>query len=132
MPSATIPEPAPGSGLRVLEAVVALVLAVVLVAAPRWGFGFYAPQRGQVAAGEPRPGGGEMPRDRAKVRVLAEMAAPGERPSLADVVRFYGLDEDAVRCTVGEAHGVSAGDRRIEALSKRPLKVGETVTLCLD
>jgi hypothetical protein len=109
-----------------------LATAALLACGPLLGFGIYAPQRGAVAAGEPGPGGRELPRDRAKVRVEAAMARPGERPTPADVARFYGLQEDAVACTVQEANGLAAGDPRIERLSRRPLKVGDEITLCLD
>jgi hypothetical protein len=106
------------------------LLALLFLGATR-RLGFAAPAAG-VTQGEPAPGGGELPRDRARVVVEAAMAKPGERPTLADVVRFYGLEEEAVACTVAEAHGLAANDRRIAALARRPLRVGETVTICLD
>jgi hypothetical protein len=132
MLSASDPESVPAWRRHAPQWVGGLVLAGLIVLAPQLGMGFYAPARGQVATGEPRPGGREMPRDRAAVKVIPEMAAPGERPTLADVVRFYGLDEDAVRCTAAEAYGLAVGDKRIDGYARRAVKVGDTVTVCLD
>lgn len=109
-----------------------VLLALVLLGA-RLGFGFYAPARGAVASGDPSLTGHDVPRDRARVRVEAAMApAPGGRPSLADVARFYGLDDEAIACSVQEAHDLRPGDARLRVLAERPLRVGEEVELCLD
>jgi hypothetical protein len=110
--------------------------AVLLLAAAVLGFGFYAPRRGQLAAGaaeQPEPA---ERRDRARVVVEAVMApAEGERPSLADVARFYGLEPDSLPCSVRETLDMDEADLpddRARQRAERPLRLGEEVTLCLD
>ncbi|MES1245886.1 MAG: hypothetical protein ABUT39_30040 [Acidobacteriota bacterium] len=120
-----------GSGRLIL---IALSVLIAVGGAVALGYEFYAPVRGQVAVGNPQEAQPDEPRDRAKVKVEAYMAKePGKGlPTLADVVRFYGLEEDTVPCAVAENHGEAASKAAIPVLAKRPIRVGEEVTLCLD
>ncbi len=117
-----------GKGSQVLIVLVALVLALVL------GYEFYAPLVGQVAAGDEEEARPAIPRDRAVVKVEAYMARqPGHGlPTLADVVSFYGLEEDTIACTVQENHGEAASTSAIPILASRPLEIGDEMILCLD
>ena len=112
----------------------ALLALVVLGGAAALGYEFYAPVAGQIAAGDPQEARPDVPRDRALVKVEAYMSKePGKGlPTLADIVRFYGLEEDTVLCAVQENHGEAASPAAIPVLAKRPLRMGEEVMLCLD
>jgi hypothetical protein len=106
----------------------ALVLAAVL------GYEFYAPIIGRIATGDEAEARPAVPRNRASVKVEAYMAKePGKGlPTLADVVRFYGLEEDTIECAVQENYGEAASPAAIPVLARRPIKIGDEVILCLD
>ena len=117
-----------GRGGQALIVLVALGIAAVL------GYAFYAPIVGQIATGDEQEAEPAVPRDRAAVKVEVYMAKePGKRlPTLADVVRFYGLEEDTIECAVQENHGEAASPTAVPVLARRPLTIGDEVILCLD
>lgn len=117
-----------GRGTLVLASLLALAAAAAL------DFEFYTPAVGEIAAGDEQEAKPEVPRDRAVVSVERFMAADPRRgvPTLADVVRFHGLEEDAIECTVQELHGEAASPGVVSALARRPLRPGDEVTVCLD
>lgn|GEM_PF-6035365 len=131
------PDPAtPATGFA--AATTALVMAAALVAVvllSAWaGYAFYAPQVGELAGGgeEAAVEGLTRPRDRARVEVAAYMAGEGEdRPTLAQVIEFFALEEDTWRCTVAENYGAAAAERAPQYAQRR-LPAGDEVTLCLD
>ncbi len=111
-----------------------MITLVALGIAAALGYEFYAPIIGRIAVGNETAARPAMPRDRAAVTVEANMAKnPGQGlPTLVDVVRFYGLEEDTIECAVKEHYGEAASPSAILGLARRPLKIGEEVTLCLD
>lgn len=117
-----------GNGTLVLVALVALAAAAAL------GFEFYAPVLGEIAVGDEQEAKPQVPRDRAVIKVERIMAADPVRgvPTLADIVRFHGLEQDTLECTVQENHQGAAGPSAIPVLARRPLRAGDEVTLCLD
>jgi hypothetical protein len=117
-----------GKGALALMALGAVLAAVAL------GYEFYAPLVGTIAAGEVQEAKPQVPRDRAVVKVEAYMLEKGKQglPTLADVIRFHGLERDTIPCSVQENHGEAASPAAITVLANRPLKVGEEVMLCLD
>lgn len=117
-----------GNGTLVLAALFALAAAVAL------GFEFYAPVIGEISAGDEQEAKPRVPRDRVVIKVARFMAAdPGRGlPTLSDVVRFHGLEQDTIECTVQENHQGAASPAAVPVLAKRPLRVGDEVTLCLD
>jgi hypothetical protein len=108
-----------GRGSLALIALAALVLAAVV---------------GRIAAGDEAEARPAVPRNRASVKVEAYMAKePGKGlPTLADVVRFYGLEEDTIECAVQENYGEAASKAAIPILARRPIRTGNEVVLCLD
>lgn len=129
-------------GASPLSGTTALLLAVTLAAAvalAAWaGFAFYAPEVGELAGGREDAGaeGLTRPRDRATVEVAAYMAGGGAeggeaRPTLAQVIEFFALEEDTWACTVEENYGRAAAGRAAQ-YARRPLRVGDEIVLCLD
>lgn len=114
--------------------VAGVLLAAVILSAVA-GFAFYAPQLGQLAGGQGATGADDSltrPRDRARVEVAAYMAEGGEdRPTLAEVIEFFALEEDTWSCTVGENYG-EAAQARASQYADRRLQVGDEIILCLD
>jgi hypothetical protein len=112
----------------------ALIVLVALGIAAALGYAFYAPVIGQIVTGDEWEAEPAVPRDRATVKVEAYMARePGRGlPTLADVVRFYGLEEDTIECAVQENHGEAASPAAIPVLARRPLRISDEVILCLD
>ena len=108
---------------------VALVLAPLVAAA--LGYAFYAPPVGETAGGDPGKAAPEQPRDRVKVRAETRMASRPGPPTLKDVVRFHGLEDDTLPCTVEENYG-SVPKVVLPTYERRPLKQGEEIILCLD
>lgn len=113
-------------------------LAAVVALAAWAGFAFYAPEVGELAGGreEPAVEGLTRPRDRATVEIAAYMAAgspegDAARPTLAQVIEFFALEEDTWRCTVGENYGEAAAERAGQYVQRR-LRPGEEIVLCLD
>jgi hypothetical protein len=117
-----------GKRIQTLMILLALIFAAVL------GYEFYAPLIGRVATGDEQEAKPAVPRDRAAVKVEAYMASQSGHglPTLADVVRFYGLENDTIACAVQENDGEAASPAAISALMRRPLKIGDEVILCLD
>jgi hypothetical protein len=117
-----------GSGSVILLAIGALVTAASL------GYEFYAPVVGQIANGSAAQAKPDVPRDRAIVKAAAYMSPkPWQAlPSLADVIRFYGLEQDTIPCAVQANHGEAASAAAIPVLASRPLQPEEEVILCLD
>lgn len=117
-----------GRGATTLLAFAALVVALVL------GYEFYSPIVGKLADGDEAQAKPDVPRDRAVVKAEAYMArTPGQGlPSLADVIRFYGLEQDTIPCAVQENHGEAASAAAVPVLARRTLKAGEEIILCLD
>ncbi len=117
-----------GKGGLALIVLITAILAVVL------GYAFYAPVVGQIATGDPQEARPDVPRDRAVVKAEAYMARTSGKalPTLEEIVRFYGLEDDTVPCAAQENYGEAASPAAISVLAKRPIKVGEDVTLCLD
>ncbi len=113
-------------------------LATVVALAAWAGFAFYAPEVGELAGGreEAAVEGLTRPRDRATVEIAAYMAAgspegDAARPTLAQVIEFFALEEDTWRCTVGENYGEAAAERAGQYVQRR-LRPGEEIVLCLD
>jgi hypothetical protein len=113
---------------------VLLLLALALGGVSAWaGFGFYAPRRGAVAPGVEPKVAAARPRDTAVVEVKLYMASvPGQAPNLIDVVRFFGLEDDTLPCTVSLNDGALASDPLIQARTRQARRIGSEVTLCLN
>ncbi|MEP7010575.1 MAG: hypothetical protein ABJC13_09655 [Acidobacteriota bacterium] len=116
-----------------------VVLAVVvlgLLAAAVWlDLGYYAP-RGALSGGTAvvAERDSQMGRNRAVVKIVPEMALhPGVRPTLADAIRFFGLEEETLGCSAQATAGEEEVDeRRLESMERQPRALGDSVTLCLD
>lgn len=108
---------------------VALVMAPLLAAA--LGYAFYAPPVGNTAAGDPGKATPDQPRDRVRVRVETHMASRSGPPTLKDVVRFHGLEDDTLSCTIEENYG-SVPRLVMPTFERRPMRPAEEVVLCLD
>ncbi len=126
----------PPEGLPISRvAVLGLAALGLLVAAALLDLGYYPP-RGVLSGGAPlaTASAGELPRTRAVVKIVPAMAPrPGARPSLADAARFFGLEEDVLRCSAFATAGEEELDeRRVRTLEREPHAVGDSVTLCLD
>jgi hypothetical protein len=108
----------------------------LLAAAAALDLGYYAPRRGVLSGGAPAASGrdAELGRNRAVVKIVPEMAVKvGIRPTLADAIRFFGLEEEVLRCSALATAGEEELDeRRLQALERQPRAVGDSVTLCLD
>lgn len=117
-----------GKGGQALIVLVAIGLAATL------GYEFYAPVVGQIAAGDEQEARPAVPRNRALVKVEAYMTRQSGRalPTMADMVRFYGLEDDTLECAVQENYGEAASPAAIQVLSNRPVQIGEEIILCLD
>ncbi len=119
-------------------AVLLLVTVGLLAASAVLDLGYYAPQ-GEISGGTAATSGrdSELARNRAVVKIVPEMALrPGIRPTLADAIRFFGLEEEVLRCsalaTAGTEEGDEMDERRLQALERQPRAPGDSVTLCLD
>ncbi len=133
------PPTAPGGeGARVDSRAIALGLAALalLVGGAVFDLGYYAPRRGPLSGGTATAAKREadLGRDRAVVKIVPEMAQkPGTRPTLADAIRFLGLEEEVLRCSALATAGEEELDeRRLRSLERQPRAVGDSVTLCLD
>ena len=108
---------------------------VILVAAPfaaaLLGYAFYAPPFGETVGGQTGKAAPEQPRDRAKVRAETHMASRPGPPTLKDVVRFHGLEDDSLPCTIEENYG-SIPRMLMSTYERRPLRQGQEIILCLD
>lgn len=111
----------------------ALLIAILAapLAAAALGYAFYAPPVGETVAGQTGKAALEQPRDRAEVRAEAYMASRPGPPTLKDVVRFHGLEDDSLVCTIEENYG-SIPRMLISTYERRPLRAGEEIILCLD
>ena len=109
--------------------------AVLLIAAPfaaaALGYAFYAPVVGKTAAGEVGKAAPEQPRGRARVRSELYMASRPGPPTVQDVVRFYGLEDDTLPCTIEENYG-SVPRPLMPTYERRPLRPGDEIIVCLD
>src|SRR5262245_38807763 len=108
-----------------------VILAAAPLAAAALGYAFYAPPVGETAAGQTGKAAPEQPRDRAEVRAEARMASRPGPPTLKDVVRFHGLEDDSLACTIEENYG-SIPRLLVPTYERRPLRAGEEIILCLD
>ena len=96
------------------------------------------PRKDLLAQGTETTGDPAERRDRAKVQLTAEMARrEGTPPTLADAVRFFGLEDATLDCAARAT--ASNGEEeeelpkaRVQAVLRQPRKVGEFVVLCLD
>jgi hypothetical protein len=124
-------EPADSRGL-----VLALVALGLLAAAVVLDLGYYAPRRGVLSGGTAAATSrdAELGRNRAVVKIVPEMAQKaGLRPTLADAIRFFGLEQEVLRCSALATAGEEEMEaRRLQALERQPRAVGDSVTLCLD
>ena len=124
--------PVGDSSRGVVLAVVALGL---LAAAIVLDLGYYT-RRGTLSGGTAVAAGreSELGRNRAVVKIVPEMALrPGIRPTLADAIRFFGLEEETLRCAAQATAGEDELDeRRLQTLGRQPRTLGDSVTLCLD
>lgn len=118
--------------------VLGAVALVLLAGAFVLDLGYYAP-RGEISGGTAVATGrdAELARNRAVVKIVPEMALrPGLRPTLADAIRFFGLEEEVLRCSALATEGAEEGDepneRRLLALGRQARAPGDSVTLCLD
>ncbi len=122
-----------GAGSRV--AILGLVALGLLVAAAVLDLGFYAP-RGALSGGTAvaTATDAELARNRAVVKIDPEMALrPGIRPTLADAIRFFGLEQEVLRCSaLATAGEEDLDERRLQTLERQPRALGDSVTLCLD
>ena len=118
--------------------VLAVVALGLLAASVVLDLGYYAP-RGALSGGTAAATGrdAELARNRVVVKIVPEMAVrQGVRPTLADAIRFFGLEEETLRCAAQATAGTEEGDeldeRRLQALGRQPRALGDSVTLCLD
>ena len=119
--------------------VLLLVIVGLLAASAMFDLGYYAPPRREISGGTGVATGrdSDLARNRAVVKMVPEMALrPGLRPTLADAIRFFGLEEEVLRCsalaTAGTEEGDEPDERRLQALERQPRPIGDPVTLCLD
>jgi hypothetical protein len=115
--------------------VLAVVALALLAAAAVLDLG-YSTRRGGISGGTAVTAGreSELGRNRAVVKIVPEMAPrPGVRPTLADAIRFFGLEEETLRCSAQATAGEDELDeRRLQSLGRQPRPLGDSVTLCLD
>lgn len=132
-PAAEVGRPARRADSRAV--VLGAVVLGLLAASAVLDLGYYAP-KGEISAGTAAASGrdSELARNRAVVKIVPEMASrPGLRPTLADAIRFFGLEEEVLRCSALATAGEEEMDeRRLQALERQPRTPGEPVTLCLD
>ena len=111
-----------------------LVLALVFILAAVWGdFGFYAPLHGKTAVGSEPKITAVRSRDTAIVEVKPYMTSvSGQAPTLLDVIRFFGLEDDTLPCTVALNDGELPSTQLIEVRARQARSIGSEVTLCLN
>ncbi len=128
-------ETAPARAIGSRGMVLSLVALGLLAAAIVLDLGYYT-RRGTLSGGTAVASSreSELGRNRAMVKIIPEMALrPGVRPTLADAIRFFGLEEETLRCSAQATAGEDELDeRRLQALGRQPRALGDSVTLCLD
>ena len=134
--SEPVPEEAgPSRRVESRGVVLAVVAVGLLAAAIVLDLGYYT-RRGTLSGGTAvaTDRESELGRNRAVVKIVPEMAPrPGVRPTLADAIRFFGLEEETLRCSAQATAGEEEVDeRRLQALGRQPRALGDSVTLCLD
>lgn len=120
--------------------VLLVVAGALLAASAVLDLGYYAPPRDGISAGAAVASGpgAELARNRAVVKIVPEMALrPGTKPTLSDAIRFFGLEEEVLRCSALATAEAEEGEgeideRRAQALERQARSPGDSVTLCLD
>lgn len=108
---------------------------VALGAAIGLPLGFHPAATGEIDPGREAPADAvRAPRDRAVVYLSAAMAKiPGTPPTLADAVRFHGLEATTAPCAARATAGdLDLDEATVAKLVKQARRVGERVVLCLD